>query len=145
MKPSFVFDAWAILALLQREEPAASRVKGLLEQALDGDNELFISIINLGEVVYRIGRVRGEPEAMETLAQIRQLPLEVVSATDQAVLAAAQIKMHYAISYADAFAAAAASHLGATLVTGDPELLPLSGLIPIEQITRVDRRASRHG
>ena len=31
MSTSFVLDAWAILALLQKEEPAASRVLQLLQ------------------------------------------------------------------------------------------------------------------
>ena len=33
MNPSFVLDAWAILALLQKEEPAASRVLQLLQES----------------------------------------------------------------------------------------------------------------
>lgn len=43
----FVLDAWAVLALLQGEEPAAGHVKNLLEQAQTGQVELFISIIDL--------------------------------------------------------------------------------------------------
>lgn len=108
MKPRFVLDAWAILALLQKEEPAASRVKGLLEEARRGNIELFISVINLGEVVYRIGKVKGEKEANETLDEIRRLSLTVVPASEEEVFTAAGFKMRYAISYADAFAAATA-------------------------------------
>ena len=56
MTSRFVLDAWAVLALLQGEEPAASRVKTLLNAAREGAVELFISILNLGEVIYRIGK-----------------------------------------------------------------------------------------
>ena len=136
MKKRFVLDAWALLALLQREEPAAARVKQLLEDAEKGVAELFISIINLGEVTYCIGKVKGESEAWETLDQIRRLPLTVRSATEEAVFATAGLKMRYSISYADAFAVVSAEDLDAVLVTGDPELEHLSHQIQIEKLER---------
>jgi predicted nucleic acid-binding protein len=136
MKPRFVLDAWALLALLQKEEPAASRVQRLLEDAGSGEVELFISMINLGEAVYRIGRQRGEEEALATLEDIRRLALTVVPASDRAVLAAARFKMHHAVSYADAFAAATAQELQATLVTGDPELTKLGNRLRLEKLER---------
>lgn len=136
MKPSFVLDAWAVLAFLQKEEPAAGRVKQLLIEAERDNARLSISLINLGEVVYRIGKVRGEKEAFETLAQIRRLPLTVIPATEEAVFAAARLKMHHPISYADAFAATTAASLDATLLTGDPELIQLVDRIKIEKLTR---------
>jgi len=139
MRQRFVLDAWAILAFLQKEEPAASRVKQLMEDAEKGNVELFISIINLGEVTYRIGKLKGEDEAKETLDEIRRLPLTVVPATEEAVFSAAGFKMHYAISYADAFAAAAAEELGAVLVTGDPELEQLGSRIQMEKLQRNKR------
>ena len=136
MKKRFVLDAWAVLALLQKEEPAASRVKQLLEDANDEDIELFISIINLGEVIYRIGIAKGESEALETLHQIRLLPLNLLPASEEAVFAAIGFKIHHPISYADAFAMAAADSLGAVLVTGDPELLQLHDQIQLEKLER---------
>jgi len=136
MKPRFVLDAWALLALLQKEEPAASRVQRLLEDAGSGEVELFISMINLGEAVYGIGRQRGEEEALATLEDIRRLALTVVPASDRAVLAAARFKMHHAVSYADAFAAATAQELQATLVTGDPELTKLGNRLRLEKLER---------
>lgn len=136
MKPRFVLDAWAVLALLQAEEPAASRVRQLLTQAQERAVELFISIINLGEVFYRIGKVYGEEEAHLSLDEIRRLSLTVLPATEEVVLAAAGFKMRNAISYADAFAAAAAHELNAILVTGDPELHGLRNRVQIEKLTR---------
>ena len=136
MKPRFVLDAWAVLALLQREEPAASRVKQLLKEAERDDLELFMSIINLGEVIYRVGKVKGEQEAMETADTIRRLSLTIIPATEQAVFAAARFKMCYAISYADAFAAATTKDLDAILVTGDPEPTHLERHIKIEKLER---------
>jgi len=139
MSSLFVLDAWALLALLQGEEPAALRVKHLLQEAADQQAQLFISAVNLGEVYYRIGRVKGRDEAEGTLEAIRRLPLRVLSATDEMVLAAASLKIDYLISYADAFAAAAAERLSAVLVTGDPELEQMQGRIRIEKLQRSPR------
>jgi predicted nucleic acid-binding protein len=138
MMRRFVLDAWAVLALLQGEEPAASRVKGLLNDTQDGSTELFISIINLGKVLYRVGKVKGENEAWQTLDQIRRLPVTVLSANDKSVFAAVEFKMQHAISYADAFAAATADELGATLITGDPELKQLESQVRIEMLERIE-------
>lgn len=136
MKRRFVLDAWAILALLQGEEPAASRVRELLSEADKGEIVLLISMINLGEVVYSVGRAKGESEAQDTLDEMRRLPLAVVPATEEAVLAAAHLKMQHATSYADALAASTAETEGATLVTGDPELAQLEGAIELERLER---------
>jgi len=134
--PVLVLDAWALLALLQGEKPAATHVKRRLEQAFRNEVQLLISIINLGEVVYRVGKVKGEAEAWETLQQMRQLPLTVLPATEEAVMAAVTFKIRHAISYADAFAAAATQDREATLLTGDPELLRLADQIRIERLRR---------
>ena len=139
MKRRFVLDAWAVLALLQGEEPAASRVRQLFNAVRGEDEEIFISIINLGEVLYRIGKLKGEEEAWQTLDQIRRLPLTVIPANEGAVFAAVGFKIHYAISYADAFAAATTGELGAILVTGDPELEQLENRIQIEMLERTTR------
>ncbi len=136
MSSRIVLDAWAIIALLQGEEPAAARVNQLLKQASSQETLLHISIINLGEVLYRVGKTRGETQAWETLEQLRQLPIEIVQATEENVLAAATFKMRHPVSYADAFAAAIALQYDATLATGDPELLRLRALLPIEKLER---------
>lgn len=135
----FVLDAWALLALLQKEEPAASRVKQLLENAQNERVQLFISIMNLGEVYYRIGKAKGEAEARKTLEEIRRLSLMVEPATDERVFTAAGFKIRHAISYADAFAAALADELRAVLATGDPELERLQNEIKLEKLVRAKR------
>jgi ribonuclease VapC len=136
MKQRIVLDAWAVLAILQREEPAASQVMQLMQEAGRGNVELYISMINLGEVYYCIGRAKGEIEAQATLKEIRRLPLIVVPATEAAVLAAARFKMRYRMSYADAFAAATAERLDAVLASGDPEFEQLAGYIQIQKLVR---------
>lgn len=139
MSGDYVLDAWCLLALLQAEEPAASRVRQLLQAAERQQATLSVSIINLGEVYYRVGRVKGRDEAEDTLENIRGLPLMVLPATDHMVLAAARLKVDHSISYADAFAAAAAHERKAVLVTGDPELLQLDGDVRVERLHRQGR------
>lgn len=133
----WVLDAWALLALLQKEEPAATVVKELI-QAMQEDEavEVFVSIINLGEVYYRIGRGRGLDEADETVDALIRLGLSVLGASDTRVFAAAAQKVHHRMSYADAFAVAATLEKSGTLVTGDPELIQLGGQLPIHVLTR---------
>src|SRR3989304_5184031 len=104
MGEGFVLDAWAILALLHREEPAATRVKELLQEAEEGRTELIMSAINLGEVHYSLGRLRGRSEAKRMVDTIRGLRMAVVPADDELVMAAADLKVDHKISYADCFA-----------------------------------------
>jgi predicted nucleic acid-binding protein len=136
MSKQYILDSWALLALLQGEEPAAARVKEILLEGERQQATLLISIVNLGEVFYRVGRRSSRSAAVDTLDQIRSLSLAIVSASDDLVLAAADLKLEYAISYADAFAAALADHTGATLVSGDPEFDQLQGRIKVEKLHR---------
>ena len=139
MTTRLVLDAWALLAFLQGEEPAAGRVGQLLDEAALAQVALFVSIINLGEVFYRVGKVKGEDAARTTLTELQRLSLTVVPATNDGVMAAAWLKIHHAISYADAFAAATAIAHDAVLVTGDPELQALAGHIRLEKLQRHPR------
>lgn len=136
MSDSYVLDAWAILAFLQGEEPAASRVREVIEGAQEGTARLFASIVNIGEVYYRVGKIRNQKEADSVLKDLYLLPVEIISATDDTVLEAARLKMKYVLSYADAFAAVTAQQKDATLLTGDPELLDLKRAVKIEKLHR---------
>jgi predicted nucleic acid-binding protein len=136
MTKNFVLDAWALLAFLQGEDPAASRVREVIEGAQDGTVHLFVSIVNIGEVYYRVGKTQSPKEADSMLGDLYLLPIEIISADDETVLAAARLKMIHLISYADAFAAVTAQQKDATLLTGDPELIELKRVITIEKLRR---------
>ena len=120
-----VLDAWAVLAWLQDEGPAARSVGALLADASSGSRTLHLSWINLGEVYYAIQRRAGRMQADEFLRRFGSAPVSLEGATDARVLAAARLKGTYALSYADAFAASLAQELDATLVTGDAEFRAL--------------------
>ena len=133
---NLVLDSWAFMALLNSEEPAASRIRTLLYKARQQQIHIFLSLINLGEIYYIIGRRRGNRAAEETLAEIRTLPLTILPVDEATIIQAARYKMLYLISYADAFAVVAALHQNAVLVTGDPEFDKLQGLVRIEMLQR---------
>ncbi len=128
----FVLDSYALLAFLEGGK-GHKRVRELVEKALDGRCLLFLSIVNLGEVLYITERERGLPKAQETLARIDELPIEIVEANRSQTLTAAHIKAKWPIAYADAFAVALAKLEEAAIVTSDPEFKKLEAayVIPI--------------
>jgi predicted nucleic acid-binding protein len=118
-----VLDSWALLASLLRE-PAAPTVNEMLRQASTGALALALSVVNAGEVFYRLARRHTRSEAEEYWFDLLggELPIRVVPATTERVLQAARLKASYRLSYADAFAVALSRELNAPLATGDPEL-----------------------
>ena len=129
-KTIYVLDSYAILAYFQAE-PGGSRVKELLKQAKAEDALISMSLINLGEVVYTTGRKMSADKAEEILADIMLLPIQFAEVTLARVLAAAQIKTQFPISYDDAFAVSLAQELNATIVTGDPEFKQVESLVTL--------------
>ena len=91
-----VLDSFALMALLE-DESGASYVQELLERAARRERELFMSVLNLGEVLYTVESRRG-----------LEAPQQVLATVD-----------HAGVSYADCFVGALAQHLGDTIVTGD--------------------------
>lgn len=128
---AFVLDSFALLAYLQ-DEPVASHIEKLLENAGKEKCRLFLSMINLGELLYITERRGGVAKAQEALALIRQLPIEIVPVDEQIVFAAAHIKANHAISYADCFAVATAIQENATIVTGDAEFQSVEAIVKVE-------------
>lgn len=135
--PAYVLDSYALLAYLQGE-PGGGRVVHLLREAEAGRSRLFLSILNLGEVLYLVERRRGLRAAQAVLANIYQLPVARLPVTEETVLAAAHLKAHHPIAYADAFAVAAAQAQQAALVTGDPEFRAVEGIVTLEWLPEVN-------
>lgn len=131
-----VLDSWSLIALTNLEQPAATRVKMILEESARQQVRLFISFINLGEIYYIIGRRRGKNAAEQTIADLHKLPITFVSVDEAFITQAATYKMTYPISYADAFAVTCAIQRNATLLTGDPEIAKLANLVDIELLQR---------
>jgi predicted nucleic acid-binding protein len=115
---SVALDSWAVLAWLDGEEPALSRVDQVL------GTRPVISWINLVEVYYRLERDHGRQAADETLRSLRAALRPELPGTVR-MLEAARLKARASIALADCFAAVTAAAHGLTLLTGDPELLGL--------------------
>ena len=119
MADRVVLDAYAVLAFLG-EEPGADEVADVLREG-----EPWMTLVNLGEVAYVLERSLGRTAADEVWANLRAesrpggVPVRWLEVDDQLVQHAAAIKARGGISYADAFAAAAASLLDCPVLTGD--------------------------
>ena len=127
----FVLDSFALLAYLDGEE-GMERVRNILVKASQELCRVVQSVINLGEVLTITEREVGLTLAQAVLASVEQLPIEILPATKEAVLAAAHIKANYSVAYADAFAVAAAIESGGTVLTGDHEFEQVEGLVKVE-------------
>ena len=134
---AYALDSFALLAYLEGEA-GGPRVKELMSSAESGKCSLYISLINLGEVLHITEREKDLYFAHRTLAAVDQLPLQVVPVSRAEVLAAAHIKACYPISYADAFAVVTAQEHNGVLLTGDPEFraVEADGLIAVEWLSR---------
>jgi predicted nucleic acid-binding protein len=133
-KLTYVLDTWPVMEWLKDHALVADFFDDLIERAVRAEIILLMSIVNLGEVHYSAAKKWGPERADEILGRVRELPITVISASDEAVFAAARLKAVYPISYADAFAASLAIGRFCPLITGDEEfrLLEDAGLIKVE-------------
>jgi predicted nucleic acid-binding protein len=115
---SVCLDSWAILAWLDGEEPAHSRVDAVI------GSRPVVSWVNLVEVYYRIERDHDRDVADDTLTALRRQLTPDLPGTAR-MIEAARLKARAPIALADCFAAATAAAHGLVLLTGDPELVEL--------------------
>lgn len=119
----FVLDTSALLCL-KENEPGASEVEALLRQQ-EKKETVFVSFMSVMEFAYILKQEQGETAAHQGVLQLKQLPVRIVESDEPLGLAAARIKAGHKLSVADAWIAATAERLGATLVHKDPEFEPL--------------------
>lgn len=118
-------DSWAVLRWLDGDDPAAARVEAAMP------SRPVMSWINLGEVAYIVERRAGADRARRIVRGLRpRLTLDLPS--HARVLEAARLKAGHPMAYADAFAVATAIAHGATLLTGDREILDGDPAWPVE-------------
>ena len=135
---SVCLDAFAILVWLQNESGADEVEEFLVRATEERDFLCYLSTINLGEIFYRLIRVKGLEDAETFWHDVRTgaIPVQLIEATRNRIREAARIKATYPVAHADAFAAQAAREAGVPLVTGDPELkkLEYEGVISLKWI-----------
>ena len=116
---SACLDSWAILAWLDGEEPALSRVEELLP------SRPIASWVNLVEVYYRVERDHGRDAADQTIALLRAALAPDLPGTAR-MIEVARLKARAAIALGDCSAVATAAGHDVVLLTGDPEIIELA-------------------
>lgn len=115
---SVCLDSWAVLAWLDGEEPALSRIEGLL-----GDRPM-VSWVNVVEVYYSVERDHGRVAADDTLGALRSaLSLDLPGTAR--MIEVARLKARAPIALGDCFAVTTAAAHDLALLTGDPEIVEL--------------------
>jgi len=128
---SYVLDSYAVLTYFQNEA-GAEQVERLLAKAETKEINLFLSVVNLGEIAYITQRKAGPEGKDSLLLALETLPVQPVEVTKDLALRAAEIKAAYPLAYADCFAAALGLARGVPVVTGDPEFKRIENLITVE-------------
>ncbi len=114
---NYVFDTEVILKFYLEEE-GARKVLELLERVQDKKAKGYINLINLTEFYYILYRKSPEiaKQKVENLLSFGLIPYEIKN--NDLWREAGKLKALHNIPLADAFAAATANHLKATLVAG---------------------------
>jgi predicted nucleic acid-binding protein len=128
-----VLDTSALIAFIQNEA-GADRVEQILKEGRSGNASVYISFVTLAELYYVVWREEGRSAALEIIALVKSLPLGIVESAERLTLLAGSIKANHRLSLADAFVAATASHVGATLIHKDPEMEQFKGFVPTERL-----------
>jgi predicted nucleic acid-binding protein len=128
-----VLDSYALITYLQRQ-PGYEEVAQLFEECTAKDREVFLCVVNWGEVIYHALRKGGEQKAQLAEDVMRAIPVTVVEANKDLTLQAAKLKAVHKMSYADCFAAALAMKRKCELVTGDKEFKQIEKEIKVHWI-----------
>ncbi|MCX6152399.1 MAG: type II toxin-antitoxin system VapC family toxin [Ignavibacteriales bacterium] len=126
----YVLDSYALICYLEGEKNA-DIVADVLRKGIDNEAEIFLCVINWGELYYIFLREQGKEAADLFLNTLNRYPITIVEANKNLTIEAAEIKAFNKLSFADAFAAALAKNKQAALVTGDKEFKQLENKIKI--------------
>lgn len=112
------------LLTLRDDETGAARV----EQALEQPQRCHVCFLTGMEVLYRVWKDEDERAGRLAYEQLKALPLLWIQASEPLLDFAASTKARDALSVADAWIAAAAQQVGATLLHKDPEFRAMADL-----------------
>jgi len=116
----YVLDTSALLAYIEDEEGAAE-VEALLQQTVDEEVSLFISVVSCIEIFYISWREQGKDVAIERLRLINDLMITQEPVDDRLTQVIGEIKATHTMSFADCCIAGLAKVKQAILVHKDPE------------------------
>jgi predicted nucleic acid-binding protein len=115
----YSLDACTLSTFFDRDT-GFEKVAALLERADAGEVIIYMSVVNLTEVIYDQMDKREEPGMDQLWDDIHDLPITFLrDISDSIVKEAARLKATYHIALADVFGLAIAKEIGATFVTSD--------------------------
>ncbi len=117
---SVCLDAWAILAWLDGEEPALSRVEEIIET-----QARRLSWVNLVEVYYRVERDHGQRRRQTRRSRTCERHCTPDLPGTARMIEAARLKARTAVALGDCFAVVTAAARGLVLLTGDREIIEM--------------------
>ena len=82
--PRLVLDAWPVMEWLEGPQACGGLLRSAACDARLSEARLFMSRINLGEIYYTTAKESGPSRAKLVLAALQELPIELVSITDEA-------------------------------------------------------------
>lgn len=125
-----VLDSSALVAYLEGE-PGRRVVKDILTQARRREIQVYISAMNLSEVVYAVARGRGRDGARRVAEWLPRLPLTVEPIGQEDAVNAGLLRHRYGLSYGDCFAISLAHRLGGELLASDPDFQKVQDVVRV--------------
>ena len=116
-----VLDAGIVLARLDRRRRSHARIVTLLDRGRRGHAVLYLSVVNLAEVLEH-GRAYSRETGLDLAALLTGFGVQLHAPDAGTARAAAELAAYPDLSLADRFAAATAHVLHARLHTTDPVL-----------------------
>ena len=131
MKQVYVLDSCAIITLF-KEEDGSGRVKELLEKSIEQKVDLYLPIIQFGEILYVIELYLGATIKAEVREQIKASRIKIANINEELTEEAAQYKARGGISYQDCFVIAIAKKLNGIILTKDKEFKKFEEIVEVE-------------
>jgi len=135
MTESYVLDANALIDFVE-SGPGMRKVDELLRSAALEQTDIFVSVMNLGEVFYWVWIKRSEERARQTIEGFSRLPIQIVPVDLPQAVKAGELKALHKIPYVDCIAAALALQHRAILVTADRDFEKLGRRFPVAWLPR---------
>ena len=130
---NYVADSYCIITYFEKDK-GYEKVIELFCKASNSEINLYINLINWGEVYYIILREQGFKMADLFENNFKKLPVEIESPDIALIKTASEYKAFNSLSYADCVAAATAKKYKGVLITGDKEFTQLEKEISVEWI-----------
>jgi predicted nucleic acid-binding protein len=130
---NYIIDSYCIITYFEKDK-GYERVIELFCEATNSEINLYMNLINWGEVYYIILREQGFKKTDLFENNFKKLPVEIESPDIALIKAASEYKAFNSLSYADCIAAATAKKYKGVLITGDKEFTHLEKEISVEWI-----------